>query len=242
MFDKFRKIWRNRWVLRSILSSIYFNFHYLPFKQAIKLPILLYKPKLIKCNGKIVIVADNIHTGMIILGVRKVSIYRNSGIIFENSGGTIVFTGNCCIGNDSAIAVGNQGRLVIGAKFCATAALRLVCYNEIKFGDKVLVGWDCIFMDTDFHKLTRVVGTGYSKGYGKIVIGSNNWFGCKCTVLKNTKTSDYISVGSNSLLNKEYDFPSYSVIAGNPVKVFAQGLYLNRDDDKIDYGEAIYNI
>ena len=33
------------WCLRSLLSSIYFNFHYLPLSQAMKLPILLYKPK-----------------------------------------------------------------------------------------------------------------------------------------------------------------------------------------------------
>lgn len=37
-------------MLRSIFSTIYFNLYYLPFKQAIKLPILLYKPHLINVN------------------------------------------------------------------------------------------------------------------------------------------------------------------------------------------------
>lgn len=235
MFGKVKKVWRSRWVLRSLLSSIYFNFHYLPFKQAIKLPILLYKPNLIKCNGKIIIDADDIYTGMIRLGVWMVSIYRNTGIMFENSGGTIIFNGKCSIGNDSSIAVGTHGELVIGSGFCATASLKLVCYNNIKFNDNVLIGWDCIFMDTDFHKLTRIGENGCSKGYGSIIIGANNWFGCKCVVLKNTQTEDFISVGSSSLLNKKYAFPSYSVIAGNPVKACAYGLYLNREDDAIDY-------
>ena len=40
-------------ILRSILPTIYFNFHYLPFSQAIRLPILLYKPKLLKMKGNV---------------------------------------------------------------------------------------------------------------------------------------------------------------------------------------------
>lgn len=41
----------NCWVLRSIIPTIYFNFHYLPFRQAIKLPIILYKPHLKLMKG-----------------------------------------------------------------------------------------------------------------------------------------------------------------------------------------------
>ena len=55
MINIIKKIWENRWMFRSIASSIYFNFHYLPIKQAIKLPIILYKPKLLSCKGKIII-------------------------------------------------------------------------------------------------------------------------------------------------------------------------------------------
>ena len=47
------KIWKNRKVFRSILPTIYFNFHYLPFNQAIKLPILLYKPKFYDLKGTV---------------------------------------------------------------------------------------------------------------------------------------------------------------------------------------------
>lgn len=51
MFNYFSKIWNRRRDLRSLPYSIYFNFHYLPFRQAVKLPILLYKPKLLKLKG-----------------------------------------------------------------------------------------------------------------------------------------------------------------------------------------------
>lgn len=40
-------------VLRYLPWSIYFNFHYLPFGQAIHLPILLYKPRILKSKGHV---------------------------------------------------------------------------------------------------------------------------------------------------------------------------------------------
>lgn len=90
------KVWSRKWLLRSICSTIYFNFHYLPIRQAIKLPIILYKPKLLKCKGTIQIMGT-IHTGMIQLGKRRVSIYPNTGITYENHGGNIIFYGTCII-------------------------------------------------------------------------------------------------------------------------------------------------
>lgn len=51
-----RKIKHGGWVLRYIIPTIYFNFHYLPFRQAILLPIWLRNPKLLKCEGSIRIV------------------------------------------------------------------------------------------------------------------------------------------------------------------------------------------
>lgn len=38
-----------------IFQTIYFNFHHLPLKQAIFLPIILYKPQFVSTKGKIII-------------------------------------------------------------------------------------------------------------------------------------------------------------------------------------------
>ena len=50
--DILKKICSKRWMLRSLVSTIRFNFHYLPFSQAIYLPIGLYKCKLLKLGGE----------------------------------------------------------------------------------------------------------------------------------------------------------------------------------------------
>lgn len=231
-----KNLWSKKWMLRSILKTIYFNFHYLPFKQACRLPIILYKPKLLAMSGDLKIESDTIKTGMIVLGKNNVSIYPNNGITFENHGGTIVFYGSCFIGNNSAISIGKGAEIKIGEKFSASTTLHLVSYNFIKFSDNVLIGWECTFMDTDFHCMTKVESDKKTKGYGSISIGKFNWFGCKCLILKNTETPDYCTISAASILNKKYNVSKYSIIGpSSTIEVKKIGLYRNPDNDKIIY-------
>lgn len=234
MFSLFKKIWKQRKFLRSILYSIYFNFHYLPFSQAWKLPILFYKPRFLKMKGKVKIEADKVTFGMIQLGFLNVSLYPNSGIIYENHGGEVIFKGKSGIGNNSAISIGNMGRILFGEHFFATTTLRLTSYSSIEFKPYVLCGWECTFMDTDFHRVTKIDGTAV-KGFAPILIGAYNWFGLKTTVMKGTETPDCCVIGANSLLNRKYDVDCYSLIAGNPAEKKASGVWRNYRDDEIDY-------
>lgn len=143
--------------------SIYFNLHYLPLSQAIKLPILLHKPILKKMKGGIVIKSEDIKFGMIKLGGNSVSIYDSKyGIMWENMGGDLTFYGKCNLGNGASVSIGEYGNIEIGENFKATAMCKIVSYNSIKFGTNVLIGWECLFLDTDFHSLTDI-NTGVMK-------------------------------------------------------------------------------
>lgn len=228
------KVWKRREILHSIFPTLYFNFHYLPFKQAIKLPILLYKPTFYKLEGRITIDAHQITFGMARFGFPQVSLYPNAGMAWELHGkGEIVIHGKCKIGNASAISVGKKGKIIFGNNFIASTSLKITSYCSIEFKEDVHIGWENIFMDTDFHKLTKVSG-GYSKGYNPIVIGSNNWFGLRCTVLKGTQTPDFCVISGNSVLSRKFDeVPTHSLISGNPAQLKRTGIYRNMEDDTI---------
>ena len=228
-----KRIWKNKAFLLYIVKTIYFNFHYLPFMQAIKLPILLYKPHLKKCKGKIII-KGKIKPGMIRIGIYRTILYPNSGFIFSNDGGTIIFEGKTDIGNGTVLEIGKNSILRFGNNFSATANLKLVCFNKIEFGDNVTIGWDNLFMDTDFHKMCLINGT-FTKGYGKIKIGNNNWFSNQCLITKNTETNDFQTFAARSLLCKKYETPLYSVLGGNPIKIISTNKYLDINNHVINY-------
>lgn len=112
-----------------------------------------------------------IRSGMIRMGFNMVSIYPRNGVTIENRG-VMVFNGRCSIGNDSYISVGRHRKIVFGDRCTATASLKLASHCGITFGDKVSIGWNCMFIDTDFHRLTRVDGKKV-KAYGEIKVGNN---------------------------------------------------------------------
>lgn len=221
-------------ILRSLHKTLYFNFKYLPFKQACKLPILLYKPKFIKCKGKIIIDSKTICTGMIKLGFNHAHAYPHSGIVFENYGGTIVFKGRCVIGNNSSISVGPTANLQIGDNFNATTTFKLICWYNINFDYNVRFGWDNLVLDTSFHRLKTRNGDWANKGYGNIYIGHDNWIATRCIILAGTETQPYTVVATNSLLQKRYD-KSYVLLGGSPAKIIKEGIYRDLFDDSIDY-------
>lgn len=229
-----KKLWRNRWVLRSLPSSIYLNFHYLPFRQAVKLPILTYKPKLDSCKGTVTIEGP-IRFGMIKLGAYTVSIYPNNGIMFSNRG-KIIFNGETRIGNDSAISVNETGTLTFGEHFSATCGFRVACYNSISFDRRVLVGWNCMFSDTDFHLLKNISGHKRGIGYGPISIGHDCWIANGCKIYKNVTIPHSCVVGADTALVRAVDLKPYSLICNDtPVKVKVEGVWHDLDDNIIVY-------
>lgn len=171
---------------------------------------------------------------MIRLGVFGVSIYPPKGIMFQNRG-TIIFKGRCSIGNDSYISTGKTGCLVFGDGFSATTSLKIACYDNIEFGKDVSCGWECTFMDTDFHRMKYLDGRESPKAYGPIRIGEGCWFGFRSVVQKNTVLPKRTTVALNSLVNKAYDIPEASIIAGQPAKLVKTGIYRDLHDDKVAY-------
>ena len=231
----FNKIWKNRWVLRSIFSTLYFNFHYLPIKQALHLPILLYKPNLLDMKGTVKICNEKVRFGMIQLGKYTVPLYPNSGITFQNRGGDLIFRGNCSIGNSSSISVGEKGRLDIGSNFIATTSLKLVTFHKVTIQEEVLIGWNNTICDTDFHQLSIIDSNEMLLAYAPIMIGNNCWLAQNCIVQKGTELPSYCVAATNSLLNKKYDIPCKSLIAGQPAVLKKTGIYRDCKNDKVIY-------
>jgi acetyltransferase-like isoleucine patch superfamily enzyme len=207
-------------------QTIFFNLYYLPFKQAIRLPIILYKVKFKLLKGRIVIDTTNIRTGMIQLGPKINSLYETnrSWFIWEHRG-TCCFKGSCIIGHNSAISTGVNGYLEFGNNVFVGTTLRIACYKSIIIGENTHFAWEVILIDTDFHETINILSKERSEATKEIRLGKNNWIGIRTIILKGTRTPDFCIAGASSLLNKNYDIPEYSLIAGNPAKLIKTGIY-----------------
>ena len=220
-------------ILRYLPQTVYFNFHYLSLRQAMKLPILLYKPKLIKCKGGIRIEGP-VKFGMVRMGFRYVSIYPNGGITWENHGGNVVFKGKARIGNDSYVSIGRKAEVVFGDNFVSNAGVKLVSYRGVKFGEGVSLGWGVWIMDTNLHPLYDLVKKEYKSASGPIEIGDYNWLASGCKVMHSVETPHRCIFGMNTIITRGCVMEPYCVMGGNPVKILTRNVMRNYDHDKED--------
>ncbi len=216
--------------IRVILYSVYFNFRYLPFKQALVLPIFIYKIDFFG-GGKIVIDSLKIKRGMVKLGFRRAATFPNTGLSLLNKG-KIIFKGQCVIGNDCSISVDQGASVVFGDDFKVNAGLRLESHSSIVFGNHVLIGWEVTFIDTKPEYCTNTLDQ------NGIEIGHNNWLSTRCLVLGAVKTPDNCVFGAYSII-KPSDcsiLQPYCLFGNEPLRLLRKNVMRNYTCDLvIDY-------
>ncbi len=234
-------------IIRSIPKTLRFNFHYFPFKTALKLPVVVsHRTYLRELHGKVEL-PEKVERAMIKIGFGDVGHYdrKRSRSIWQVSG-IVGFGGKASIGHGSKLSV--RGNLCLGDGFNMTAESTIVCAKEIRFGNDCLLSWDILVMDTDEHPLynrhetarreTRDRSLSLSKGPcpevpcpvsndmenerinpdKAILVGDHVWVGCKCVLLKGAEVPNDTVVAAGTLLTSSFA-GEHQVIGGNPPAV-----------------------
>ena len=214
----------------SIIKSLFFNFSCFPIKIAIRFPVYVYRSTILySLAGKIVIEANNkdIYRGMIKLGVCVLGAFDKQGSKTTWGGaGIIVFKGPCVIGRGCRISVDKDAVLTFGSNMRITGYSDIICVKSISFGDKCLISWDVLVMDSDFHKFyndsKKIINQNRP-----IYIGEHVWIGCRSTILKGVEIADNNIIASGSMISKSI-FKSNCIIGGS-------GTYMNEIKSSISW-------
>lgn len=205
-------------------KSLIFNIKYLGLR-GFKLPIVLsYKVKLKKMSGK-VIIPKNAKFASIKLGFTAAEVFDNKKLSFVwINDGIIEFKGRAGIHNGTSIR--SYGKLVFGDAFNTSSTAKIICYEQIVFGDNVLLGWDVEIVDGDAHKI-------YSNNCDKqerinmnkkIIIGNRVWIGANCKIFKGIIVGDDVVIAANSIVTKSIT-NNNCIIGGNPIRILKNDIY-----------------
>lgn len=208
----------------SLPKSIYVSMKFFPFSQALRIPILVrYNTKLTSLSGTVKFNSGG-RTAMLTIGFGQVGIVDKK---YERSiiqiGGKLILNGKVSLGTGSKLCVTKTGILTIGDNFINTAKTTIICDNQITIGNNVLVSWDTLIMDTDWHSVMNTITNETFSCVGKITIGNNVWLGCRAVVLKNSCIPDGCIVAANALVNKSF-VTRQTLLAGNPAKERKQNI------------------
>lgn len=120
------------------------------------------------------------------------------------------------------IAVPEGGRLEIGEFAAIGSETKINVGNEIKIGPRTLVAWNVDILGQSFHRIIYSDGR-ISELAKPVSIGSDVWVQTGSIILPGAIIGDGSIVAAGAVLpGKEY--PSKSMIAGNPAKIIAENV------------------
>lgn|SRR5574344_1062635 len=207
-------------ILFSLPYSIWFNFRYLPFVIAYKLPIW------IACNTKIkgmyrggIRLENNIRFNSVHIGYHcadAVDTYSTRTILCVEKGGHICIFGKIHIGHGAIIHVKSKGNLLLGDNFAISGTTSIICSEKIVIGENVQFSWNSLVMDSDAHHIFNE-NNEIMNSAKAITIGNMVWIAANCTILKGAFIPDNVVIACNSLVNKSFPYGN-CILAGIPAK------------------------
>jgi len=210
------------------VKTVWFNFRYLPFKEAIKFPIILARNVSVRyCHKGFCQFDDGVKTGVFRLGFgdRLINVETNSSISIK---GKLVIkgTGVHALGPGFTLGIGREGTLTIGDNFTASVRNRISCQFSITIGDDNMWSFDNVIMDSDTHQICDAEGsiTNYNKA---IIFGNHVWLGCRNIVMKGASIPDGCMVASGSKITSAYTEKNAIIASQN--KVIKSNIIWKRD-------------
>ena len=207
--------------------SIVFNFHYFPFRQARKLPVMFYvRPTFLALRGKVILDTPNVRFNMIRFGKCKAPMVPYKSFRWRNEG-TIFFQGLLEMAHHAFVCCDRDGVLKFGDNNLINFGCRFIAAKEIVFGDKVRISWDCTFIDSDYHPLIDMVRGKPLKVSQPIKIDYGCWIGHNSIVSKGVKLPKNTTVCAGSVVKGRFSQEN-TILGGNIAKVLDEGFM--RDD------------
>ena len=207
--------------------TLWFNFRYLPFSIARKLPIIFFPHAFAKVEkGAKIIIGDEIlnhKSSKVYIGEDVRDFAHFSEKTYLHIAGTIVFNGKMRILRGAFIDA--WGTINFGDNVLICSLARIRSYNNVVIGNHVRIAHESQIFDTNFHYVTDAETMEYRPMSKPVIIGDYVWVGNRSTINTGGVVPSHTIVASNSLVNKDMsDIKPYTLIGGMPCKILKEGI------------------
>jgi acetyltransferase-like isoleucine patch superfamily enzyme len=144
-----------------------------------------------------------------------------------------LIVGSHCTLDGTHFAVGADGLVEIG-DYCYLTNAVLLCEEQLRIGNYVVIGWNATLADTDFHPLgaaERIADAIACSPLGKgrvrpeimrrpVIIEDDVWIGPNATILKGVRIGAGAFVEAGALVTR--NVPAKMRVVGNPAQVVGE--------------------
>lgn len=185
----------------SIIKTVKFNLKYFG-KRGVHFPVIIAKNVILK-NMRGGVQLESYKTANVKIG------FDGTGICDKkNQRGIWHVAGNVFLGENVKIAagvklsVGENGMLKIGKESSINVNSQVICMKNIYIGENVIISWDDLIMDSDFHQIQDEITL--KPVSEEISIGNKVWIGCRTIMLKGVEVPDGCVVTAGGVITRKY--------------------------------------
>lgn len=207
--------------------SFFISMRYVPFKQALKIPIkVAHGFKFKDFGGDIVFDAPFIYKDMLKFGYPgSIGHLDSKGAIYLFKGSKLILKGAAFISMGSLVRLSEKAVLEFGNNFWCNNYCKFLIYTNTKLTihRNVLVGLNVEFGTADGHNIYNNNGE-KTTSPADVCIGNHVWIASGATISKGVNIASDCVIARSSLVTKSFYNPS-CIIGGIPAKILRTGIH-----------------
>lgn len=204
----------------SLWNTLRINFRFLPFRQALKLPIFIFRRSELHIGKNAQLQFEcPLQTGMVKIGAIDFRWIPAGSHNYLSLDGKIIVKGpNIVLGYNSTIVLAKEACINLGGENILNHDTKLLIHQELTMDFGARMGWNCQICDSSFHYV--VVDGKVARKTKPIYIGREAWVSSYCLIGRGAVLPNYSVLAQSSMLNKNFSQEGECLLLGGiPAKV-----------------------
>lgn len=208
--------------LINFIKTLYFNFRYLPLKQALCLPIYVTTNLgEIQLHRGQLILKEPYRKSVIIGACGSAALQQFKSGIHLSKGATLIFNGMTVIAEGCVLRCDKDSSIEFGKDFYCNKNCFFRSSDKITFGDGCSLGWNVQINTNNGHPV-------WSEGdsfpiKGPVKIGNHVWITSNVIIGKNVDIANGCIIAQGSVVSKKFE-EEKSLIGGVPATIIKKNI------------------
>lgn len=211
------------------IYSFWFDLHFLPLKEAIKIPV--YVSHNTKIKGIIekdsIKIKGPVRSRMISLGISDATFGLQGdkhSYLMMSPGSKIIFNGSCVFSKGFSLRMFNDAILEVGNNVYFNAYSNISVHTKIHLGDDLLGGWNISIRDSDGHRISDKAFPDVRTNIdSEVYIGNHVWLSSYTDILKGTYISNDSVTAYRACVGKRFEEENI-LLGGLPAKIIKRDI------------------
>lgn len=206
----------------NLIKSLYFNFRYLPVRQAVYMPVWITTNFRVKGLKRGQLILEQPYRKSVFLGdCGSSGLQEFRGGLFFAKGSKLILHGSTVIAQGSVMRMDERGIIELGKDFYCNKNCFLRSSTKISFGEGCLLGWNVQINTSDGHAIFHDCDEKVSDK--PIVLGNHVWLTSNTIITKGVTIADGTIVAQGAVVTKEFCEPN-CLVGGVSAKILSRNV------------------